>query len=163
MSPKWIDLEVVWTELLNWQNKYVILYSSLICGMEIERNVGKPMMGTFHTIWPKYHVSILVQIPFHCLETPTLRFKGKEIFFNDGYRWTIITLADLWPSVRTIPPPLPSCQCSVLRVFKAKATRMRRKSKQTLDSPRIELGTSSSEGWALTNWATPASYIGLHW
>ena len=30
------------------------------------------------------------------------------------------------------------CQCSVLRVFKAIATRIRGKSKQTLKSPRIE-------------------------
>ena len=43
------------------------------------------------------------------------------------------------------------CQCSVLRVFKAEATQIRRKSKQTLESPRIERGTSSSEGRALTN------------
>ena len=56
--------------------------------------------------------------------------------------------------MRTLPPFL--CQCSVLRVFKAKATQIRRKSKQTLESPRIEPGTSSSEGRALTNWATPA-------
>ena len=48
------------------------------------------------------------------------------------------------------------CQLSVLRVFKAKATQIRRKSKQTLEAPRIEPGTSSSEGRALTNGATPA-------
>ena len=44
--------------------------------------------------------------------------------------------------MRTLPPFL--CQCSVLRVFKAKATQIRRKSKQTLESPRIEPGTSRS-------------------
>ena len=34
------------------------------------------------------------------------------------------------------------CQCSVLRVFKVIATRIRGKSKQTLKSPSIEQGTS---------------------
>ena len=43
------------------------------------------------------------------------------------------------------------CQCSVLRVFKVKTTRIRRKSKQALESPRIEPETSSSEDSALTN------------
>ena len=37
------------------------------------------------------------------------------------------------------PPPPSLCQCSVLRIFKAIATRIRRKSKQTLKSPRILL------------------------
>ena len=43
------------------------------------------------------------------------------------------------------------CQCSVLRVFKAIATRIRGKSKQTLKSLKIELGTSRSESHALAN------------
>ena len=68
-------------------------------------------------------------------------------------------LIKLLPSARTLPPFL--CQCFVLLIFKAKATRIWRKSKQTLESPRIELETSSSEGRALTNWATPASGISL--
>ena len=46
------------------------------------------------------------------------------------------------------------CQCSILRVFKAKATQIREKSERTLESLRIELGTSSTEGSALTNCAT---------
>ena len=43
------------------------------------------------------------------------------------------------------------CQCSVLRVFKAMATRIRAKSKQTFKSPRIEPETSRSESRALAN------------
>ena len=45
--------------------------------------------------------------------------------------------------MRPLPPSL--CQYSVLRIFKAIATRIRGKSKQTLKSPRIELGTPCSE------------------
>ena len=56
--------------------------------------------------------------------------------------------------MRTLPPFL--CQCSILRVFKAQATQMRGKLEQTLESLRIKLGTSSTEGSALTNCATPA-------
>ena len=55
-------------------------------------------------------------------------------------------LINLWPSARTFPPFL--CLCSVLRVFKDKARQIRRKSKQALESPRIEPGTSNSEGSA---------------
>ena len=51
----------------------------------------------------------------------------------------------------TFTPSL--CQCSILRVFKATATQIREKSEQTLESLRIELGTSSTEGSALTNCA----------
>ena len=46
------------------------------------------------------------------------------------------------------------CQCSILRVFKAIATQIREKSKQTLESLRIELETSSTEGSALSNFTT---------
>ena len=46
------------------------------------------------------------------------------------------------------------CQCSILQVFKATATQIREKLEQTLESLRIELGTSSTEGSALTNCAT---------
>ena len=46
------------------------------------------------------------------------------------------------------------CQCSILRVFKATATQIRKKLEQTLESMRIELGTSSTEGRAFTNCAT---------
>ena len=42
-------------------------------------------------------------------------------------------------------------ECSVLRLFKAKATQIRGKLEQTLESLRIKLGTSSTEGNALTN------------
>ena len=45
-------------------------------------------------------------------------------------------------------------QCSILRVFKATATQIREKYEQTLGSLEIELGTSSTEGSALTNYAT---------
>ena len=44
------------------------------------------------------------------------------------------------------------CQCTVLRVFKAMATRIRGKSKQTLKSLKIESETSRSESRALANW-----------
>ena len=47
--------------------------------------------------------------------------------------------------------PPSHCQCSVLRVFKAIATRTRGKSKQTLKSLKIEPGTSRSESRALAN------------
>ena len=43
------------------------------------------------------------------------------------------------------------CQCSVLRVFKARATRIRGKLKQTLKSLKIEPETSGSESHALAN------------
>ena len=46
------------------------------------------------------------------------------------------------------------CQCSILRIFKATATQIREKSEQTLESLRIELGTSSTEGSTLTNSVT---------
>ena len=58
--------------------------------------------------------------------------------------------------VRPLSPTL--CWCSVSRVFKATVTRIRGKSKQTLRSPRIELGTSCSESRALSNSATPAPF-----
>ena len=51
------------------------------------------------------------------------------------------------------PPSL--CQCSVLQVFKAMATRIWGKSKELLKSPIIEPVTSCSESRTLTNWATP--------
>ena len=41
------------------------------------------------------------------------------------------------------------CQCSILRAFKAIATRIKGKSKQTLKSPRIEPGTSRYKRRAL--------------
>ena len=46
------------------------------------------------------------------------------------------------------------CQCSIVQVFKATATQIREKFDQTLESQRIEVGTSSTEGSALTNCAT---------
>ena len=46
------------------------------------------------------------------------------------------------------------CQCSILRVFKTTATQIREKSKQTLASLKIELGTFSTESSALNNYAT---------
>ena len=46
------------------------------------------------------------------------------------------------------------CQCSILLVFKATATQIREKLEQTLESLRIELGSFSTEGSALTNYAT---------
>ena len=42
------------------------------------------------------------------------------------------------------------CHCSILLVFKATATQVREKSEQTLESLRIELGTSSTEGSSVT-------------
>ena len=61
---------------------------------------------------------------------------------RDCYQWK--------PTVRPLPPCL-DCQCSVLRVFKAMATRIRGKSKRTLKSLKIKPGTSRSESGALTN------------
>ena len=46
------------------------------------------------------------------------------------------------------------CQCSVLRVFKVKATQIRGKSNQTLGSPRLELGNSRTEGSAFADSVT---------
>ena len=48
------------------------------------------------------------------------------------------------------PPPSVS-EHSVSQIFKAIATRIRGKSKQTLKSPRIELGTPCLESCALAN------------
>ena len=62
--------------------------------------------------------------------------------------------------VRPLPPPPCHCQCSVLWVFKAIATRIRGKSKQMLKSLKIELGTSHSESRALANRATTAPLEG---
>ena len=60
--------------------------------------------------------------------------------------------------MRTLPPFL--CQGSVLRVFKAKAIRIRRNWKQTQESAlSIELESSSFEDRSLTKGATPASSI----
>ena len=52
------------------------------------------------------------------------------------------------------PPPPYLCQSFILQVFKATATQIREKSEQALESLRIELGNSSTEGSALTNCAT---------
>ena len=57
--------------------------------------------------------------------------------------------------MRLLPPSL--CQCSVSRMFKVIATRIKGKSKQTLKSARIELGTPCSKSRALANWVTPAN------
>ena len=46
------------------------------------------------------------------------------------------------------------CLCSILRVFKATATQIREKSEQMLESLRIKLGASTTEGSAPTNSAT---------
>ena len=43
------------------------------------------------------------------------------------------------------------CQCSFSRIFKAIATRIRAKWKQTLKFPRMELGTPCSESRAVAN------------
>ena len=63
--------------------------------------------------------------------------------------------------------PLPHClcQCCVLRVFKAMATRSRGKSKQTLKSLRIEPEISCSESCASANRATtaPKSFYNFLW
>ena len=48
------------------------------------------------------------------------------------------------------------CQCSILLVFKAMATRIRGKSKHTLKLLNIEPETSDSESRALAKWATTA-------
>ena len=53
------------------------------------------------------------------------------------------------------------CQCSILWVFKATAIQIREKLEQRLESLRIELGTSSTEGSTLTHQLcyTPAPYL----
>ena len=81
-------------------------------------------------------------------------FKGKVTILNVGSSFSYES--GINGSRRcALYPPFP-CQCFVLRVFKAIATLIRVKSKKTLQSPGIELGTSCSESRALTNWATPA-------
>ena len=81
--------------------------------------------------------------------------KGKVTLFNVGSSFSYE--AGINESRRRALYPPPSFyQCSVLRVFKAIATRIRGKSKQTFKSPRIEPGTSRSESRALANWATTA-------
>ena len=54
------------------------------------------------------------------------------------------------------------CQCSILRVFKATATQIKEKLEQTLESLRIELGTSSTEGSALTECAKRLFFSGFY-
>jgi len=56
------------------------------------------------------------------------------------------------------PPSL--FQCSILLAYKAMATRIRGRSKQTLKSLSIEPGTSCSESRTLTNGAMPRGSVG---
>ena len=85
--------------------------------------------------------------------TGALKGKGKGTLFNVGSSFSYETDINgiQWCALH----PFSLRQCSVLRVFKAIATRMRGKLKQTLKSLSIGPGTSSSESCTLTNCATP--------
>ena len=80
--------------------------------------------------------------------------KGKGHFYLKSVLPSVTRLLSMEADGAPSTPCL--CQCSVLRVFKAVATRIRGKSKQTLKSLRIEQGTSRSESRAIANWATTA-------
>ena len=81
--------------------------------------------------------------------------KVKVTLFNVGSSFSPDGTAINGSRRCALYPPC-HCQCSVLRVFKAIATRTKGKSKQTLKSLKIEPGTSRSESRALANWATTA-------
>ena len=79
--------------------------------------------------------------------------KGKGPFYLTSVVPSVLQLRETAINGRrrcALYPPC-HCQCSVLRVFKAIATRIRGKSKQTLKSLKIEPGTSRSESRALAN------------
>ena len=78
-----------------------------------------------------------------------VKVKGKVTLFNVGSSFSYET--GINGSRRCALYPSCLCQCSVLRVFKAMATRIRGKSKQTLNSLTIEPETSRSESRALAN------------
>ena len=86
------------------------------------------------------------------------RVKGKGHFYLTSVVPLVLQLRKtvINGSRRCTHYPLCLCQCSVLRVFKAIATRIRGKSKQTLKPLKIEPRTSRSESRALANWATTA-------
>ena len=76
--------------------------------------------------------------------------KVKVTLFNVGSSFSPYGTAINGSRRCALYPPC-HCQCSVLRGFKAIATRTRGKSKQTLKSLKIEPGTSRSESRALAN------------
>ena len=61
----------------------------------------------------------------------------------------------LWPSVRTLHPSPSFFSAPFYWYLKLKLHGFRNSNRQTLESPKIELGTLNSEGRALTNWPTP--------
>ena len=79
--------------------------------------------------------------------------KGKGPFYLTSVVPSVLQLREtaINGSRRCALYPPCHCQCSVLRVFKAIATRNRGKSKQTLKSLKIEPGTSRSESRALAS------------
>ena len=79
--------------------------------------------------------------------------KGKGPFYLTSVVPSVLQLREtaINGSRRCALYPPCHCQCSVLRVFKAIATRIRGKSKQTLKSLKIEPGTSRSVSRALAN------------
>ena len=87
--------------------------------------------------------------------------KGKGPFYLTSVVPSVLQLREtaINGSRRCALYPPCHCQCSVLRVFKAIATRIRGKSKQTLKSLKIEPGTSRSESRALAYWATTAPVL----
>ena len=74
----------------------------------------------------------------------------RSLLFNVGNSFSPNEAAINGSRRCALYPPC-HCQCSVLRVFKAIATRIRGKSKQTLKLLKIEPGTSRSESRALAN------------
>ena len=74
--------------------------------------------------------------------------KGKVILFKV---WSFSSYETGINGSRRCAFPPCLCQCCVFRVFKAMATRIREKSKQTFRSLKIELGTSRFESRALAN------------
>ena len=98
--------------------------------------------------------------PYMAPPPPQSHLKGQGHFlFNIGSSFSPNQTAINGSRRCALYPPC-HCQCSVLRVFKAIATRIRGKSKQTLKSLKIEPGTSHSESRALANWAMTAPLEG---
>ena len=118
--------------------------------------VSYPHPNTCETSICKWWVKILWNL-LVASSVRQVKGKGKVTLFNVGNSFTYETAINGSRRCALYPPCL--CQCSVLRVFKAMATWIRGKSKQTLKSLKIEPGTSRSESRVLANWANWATTL----
>ena len=97
----------------------------------------------------KLCVRIFEAMGFNKCEVIYGKGKGKVTLFNVGSSFSYETGINGTRRCSLYPPCL--CQCSVLRVFKGMATRIRGKWKQTLKSLKIEPDTCRLESRALVN------------